>query len=43
MDKKIQLQNFPSLNDVCLVPKHILSKLIESYDDFEYIKNKWKK
>ena len=42
MDKKIQLQNFPSLNDVCLVPKHILSKLIESYDDFEYIKKQMK-
>lgn len=36
--KKINIDIYPTLNNVCLVPKDILKELIDYYKDNEYIK-----
>lgn len=38
INKKIDIRDFPSLNDVCIVPKDILNDLINYYKSNEYIK-----
>lgn len=38
LSKKIDIKDFPSLNDVCIVPKSILNELIEYYKSNEYVK-----
>lgn len=39
LNNKINIKDFPSLNDVCIVPKNILNELIDYYKSNEYIKN----
>ena len=39
LNQKIDIKDFPSLNDVCIVPKNILNELIDYYKSNEYIKN----
>ena len=38
LNQKIDIKDFPSLNDVCIVPKNILNELIDYYKSNEYIK-----
>lgn len=38
LNQKIDIKDFPSLNDVCIVPKNILNELIDYYKSSEYIK-----
>jgi hypothetical protein len=40
--KKINLDTYPTLNNVCLVPKDTLKELIDYYKDNEYIKQQLK-
>ena len=40
--KKINLDPYPTLNNVCLVPKDTLKELIDYYKDNEYIKQQLK-
>lgn len=36
--KKINIDTYPTLNNVCLVPKDILKELIDYYKSNEYVK-----
>lgn len=38
LNQKIDIKDFPSLNDVCIAPKNILNELIDYYKSNEYIK-----
>lgn len=40
--KKINIDTYPTLNNVCLVPKDTLKELIDYYKDNEYIKQQLK-